>query len=742
MTKIISLFLFAFLLVGVVIYAHNSAEVRGMVCNDEGVPLADVRIEILGSNIVSKTSDDGAFVIGNIKSGRHWFLFTYSGYQSKTVEIDIKEELIKKLKIILQKQEDFLPSFAEVITITDKAPIDFDITLPAPKTTISTEEIRQGARENLANVMQNSPGVCMIGKGGYSLVPSIRGLARNRILLIVDGVKLISERRTGPSGSFINPYIIDHIDIHRGPYSIFYGSDAIGGIINITTLSPHPYQPLSMDMLLGYKTVNQEKTASFRLSGSHEKTGYLLEFNGKDANEYSSSEGTIGQSQYSDYDVMFKINHKKGDSNLNLMLLHYEGRNIGKPRPDSKFKPTWYPQERNTIINVGYQRNRWLYMDSWDLSFYYYPSLLKTTSYKLNNQLIRTSESYATVEGSNFGFKLQGVNQLGNKNQINLGIDYMGRGGISDNNRSIDVDENGNIINETKTISLNDASQNNIGLFIKHSAIINKYFDITWGTRLDYIQNNNPQESNNSLTRSKHSLTGYIGTLFRLTPGASIIANLGKAFRFPSLSELYYYGLTGRGIITGNPDLQPEKSLNFDIGFRYLGESWYIGIYGFTNSIDNIIERYSAGDNYFYENLQKGRISGIEGEFYALLSNSWQLSTNFHHMVGKELNTDDYLNDIPPSRLFLALKFSKNRLQLEPRLTFAANKYNLGSSEVPIEGYVLFDSRMIFHINQNVKLHLIGSNLLNQNYRLTADEKGVAAPGRSIAIQFSYSFSR
>jgi outer membrane cobalamin receptor len=740
MTKFIFFLCLILFFLQMFIYANDSARVHGIVYDVEGAPLTQARVEILGSNIVSKTSNDGTFIIEKVNSGRYWLLFTKSGYKSKTVEIIIDHEAVKEINITLQKHEDLLPSFAEVITVTDKAPLDFDITLPAPKTTISAAEISQGASENLAHVVQNSPGIAMIGKGGYSLVPTVRGLARNHILFIVDGVKLISERRTGPSGSFINPYNIDHIDINRGPYSNFYGSDAIGGIINITTLYPRPYQPLSIDMLLGYKTVNEEKAASFRLSGSHKETGYLLELNKKDANEYSSPEGTIEQSQYSDYDIMFKANHTRANSNLKFMLLHYEGQNIGKAASDSKFSPTWYPRERNTILNVDYQRNRWLYMDSWDLSFYYYPSLLETTTYKLNNQLVRTSESYATVEGSNFGFKMQGVSQLGNKNQINLGIDYMGRRGVSDSNRSIDLDKNGYSINETDTVSLNDASQNNIGLFLKHSTSINKYVDFTWGTRLDYIQNNNPQESNSSGEKSDYSLTGYVGTIFRLTPSASIIANLGRAFRFPSLSELYYYGLTGRGRITGNPDLKPENSLNFDAGFRYLGESWYIGLYGFTNSIDNIIERFSINNDYFYENLYKCRISGIEGELYVLLSESWQLSANFHHMVGKELDTEESINDVPPSRLFLALKFSKNRWQVEPRLTFAARKDNPGSSEIPVEGYVIVDSLMIFHINQDVKLYLIGSNLLNQNYRITADEKGVVAPGRNLALQVSYSF--
>lgn len=733
---------FIFPLLVTLIYAQGNGEIKGKVYDEHGKPLVAARVKIVGANIANESLEDGTFVFKGLKTGSYWLLVSCSGYRSKTIEIELHDKPLKDLTITLLKEEGILPAFAEVITVTEKAPPDFDINLPAPKTTLSNTEISQGGKANLAQVVQSSPGVSMIGKGGYSLVPSIRGLARNRILLILDGVKLVSERRTGPSASFVNPNDMERIEIKRGPYSVFYGSDAIGGIINISTHSPRAFTPFSMNAQLSYKTVNQEKATSLRLSGSRGKTGYLIEFNGKSADEYSSPTGVVEQSQYSDYNLMLKLNREADNSFFRLMLFHYEGHDIGKPSPKSKIKPTWYPKERNTVFNLGYQINRWFYMDSWNFSFYIYPSWLKTSSLELTSLGEKTSESFATVQASNLGFKAQGVKLLGNKNQIDLGIDFTSRQGVKDINRSVSFDNWGNQIYETETVSLNNATRNDIGLFIKHSLSLNKYIGLTWGSRLDYINSKNPQDASDTILRKKHSLTGYVGSIFRLSPSSSITFNVGKAFRFPSLSELYYYGLTGRGIIFGNPNLQPEKSLNFDLGFRYLGDSWYMGIYGFINSISQIIERYAIGGDYFYDNLQRGRIVGIESEFYFKLSNSWQFSSNFHHIVGEELNSNQPLNDIPSARLFLGLKLIKKRFQLEPRITLAASINNPGPLEIVTKGYLLADARLLINLNENLSLLLAGSNLLNQSYRATADEKGVEAPGRSIAIQLSYSSSR
>jgi iron complex outermembrane receptor protein len=230
--------------------------------------------------------------------------------------------------------------------------------------------------------------------------------------------------------------------------------------------------------------------------------------------------------------------------------------------------------------------------------------------------------------------------------------------------------------------------------------------------------------------------------MFQITPYFSILGNVGQSFRFPSISELFYTGLTGRGTVFGNPDLTPEKSLNFDLGFRYLYENFYVSLYGFSNSLGDMIQKFGEmeEEEYFYRNLTSGRIYGLEGEFYFFLMKNVELFINFHHMVGKEKETDAALNYIPSSRLTFWGKYSPGKFWIEPRVTLSSAVKNPGPLEIATDRYVLFDTILGFKFNNNLTLVAIAQNILDETYRASADEQGVDAPGRGFVFKAKYSF--
>ena len=139
------------------------------------------------------------------------------------------------------------------------------------------------------------------------MVPAIRGLAEHRVLLLMDGIPITSERRIGTSASFINTNDIDRIEVNRGPYSVFFGSGAVGGIINVVTKTPSPQAPVGGKIRLGYNTVRNERAGTFILSGTKGKYGFLIDVNGKKAEDYAAPSGKMLQSRYSDY-YIFKNN--------------------------------------------------------------------------------------------------------------------------------------------------------------------------------------------------------------------------------------------------------------------------------------------------------------------------------------------------------------------------------------------------------------------------------------------------
>jgi len=723
-------------------FALTKEAVTGLVSDQEGKPLADVKVEVLDTPIATQTLPDGTFALEDLEAGRYQLIFTHPEYMAEVLEVTISEEPGELIEVSLYAKSQMLLTIEEEITVTAEADSIIDVSLPSHRTILPSSVLVELGKSNIAEAVESIPGVAMVGKGGYSMVPSIRGLAEHRVLLLVDGVRITSERRIGASASFINLNNIDRIEVNRGPYSVFHGSGAVGGIINIVTKSPAAYAPLRGNVLLGYNTARKERAASVNLSGSRGKFGLMMGFNGKKADDYSSPTEVIEQSHYSDYDLLLKLNREGDNSRFYATFFTNQGDDIGKPSPTARLKPRWYPKETNTLFTLGYTIQNRFNLDTLNTSFYLLSSMLETQGDNLRDDLTVKKRNLAKIEGSDFGFKVRGGKGLGETHTLNFGFDFFGRRGLSDSNTEWNFDDYGNITKKTEETSLLDAQRNNFGLYFDDKILISPTVTMNLGARFDYINTSNLTDSADRFSRSDRSFTAYVGSMFQVTPRLSLLANLGSSFRFPTISELFYTGLTGRGTVFGNPDLNSERSVNLDFGFRYFQDKYYASIYGFSNSVSELILKYGGvgEEEYYFRNLTRGRINGIEGEFYFWLVEDWEFLVNFHHMVGGEKGTDVALNYIPPSRLIFGTKFSPGKFWVEPKITLAAAIKDPGPLEIAIDGYTLFDTVFGYNLSPDITLFAIAQNLLNQTYRPSADEQGVDATGRGIVFRISYAF--
>jgi outer membrane receptor protein involved in Fe transport len=469
----------------------------------------------------------------------------------------------------------------------------------------------------------------------------------------------------------------------------------------------------------------------------------MLGANGKKADDYAAPSGPIEWSRYADYNFMFKLNRQSETSQLYATLFHYQGTDIGKPSPTSRLKPRWYPSENNTLFTLGYKHTKVGIWDHLDVSVYVLRSVLETQGDNLREDTLTVSKrNLAEIEGTNFGFKVRGGKALGRIHTLNFGFDYFGQGDLNDRNTEWIYDGSGAIIRQTNETSLQKARRSNLGVYIDDKIGVSPALTLNVGGRFDLITTSNRDLTGNRLSRSDEFISLYLGSIYQITPHFSLLANVGRSFRFPTISELFYTGLTGRGTVFGNPDLTPEISLNFDIGIRYLHEKFFVSLYGFSNTVSDMIQKYAGtgSEEFFYRNLTRGRINGLEGEFYTPLAEDVELFINFHHMVGKETGSDAALNYIPPSRLTLWGKYSPGRFWVEPRLTLSTAQNDPGPLEISIDGYALFETILGFKVNEDLSFLAIAQNILDQTYRPSADEDGVDAPGRGIILKAMYSF--
>jgi len=719
-----------------------TTDLKGRIVDKEGVPIPGVKIEVVDTQTVTESLSNGVFILEDISEKKVLLLFTHPEYLPLSLEVLPEEEAQDVFDVILTPKNPILMTVKEEITVTAEADSIIDINLPSHRTILPSSVLEELGTSNIAETVEKVPGVAMVGKGGYSMSPAIRGLAENRILLLVDGVRITSERRIGASASFINLNNIDHIEINRGPYSVFHGSGAVGGIINIVTKSPAPGDPLRGKFSLSYNTVKKERAGSAQLTGSLGKFGFLFGVNGKKADDYMSPAGPIEQSQYSDYDMLMKINREGKNARFYTTLFHYQGSDIGKPSPTSILKPRWYPNETNTLLTMGYSAENVLFMDAFNASVYVMRSSLETQGDNLRQNMSLAKRNLALVSGTNFGFKVRGNRKLADSHTLNFGLDYFGRGAINDSNTEWLFDENQVVTQQTDETSLDQARQSNFGLYLDDKIDVTNVFSLNLGMRVDLLASSNLDPFGQRISRKDESLTAYLGTEIHIGRELSFLANIGHSFRFPAISELFYSGLTGRGTVFGNPDLDPEKSWNLDVGIRYLHERFFASVYGFSNYVSDMIQKYGNGDSeeFYYRNLTQGRISGFEGEFYILLMKDFELFINGHVIAGKEKDSVTYLNYIPPSRLTLWTKFSPGDFWIEPKLTLAAPVKKPGPLEMAIDGYILFDAIFGYRVNQHINLLAVLQNAFDTTYRLSADEAGVDAPGRAFVFRADFSF--
>ena len=134
-------------------------------------------------------------------------------------------------------------------------------------------------------VLENVPGVSKVSEG-QAAVPAIRGLARGRTLILIDGARVTSERRAGPSATYLDPFGLEGIQVSRGPGSVAYGSDAFGGVIHARTRRPVPGSPLGMRFIGAIGAGEPQERVGVEVSKGLSQGGVLFQGHYRDFDDY------------------------------------------------------------------------------------------------------------------------------------------------------------------------------------------------------------------------------------------------------------------------------------------------------------------------------------------------------------------------------------------------------------------------------------------------------------------------
>jgi len=715
---------------------HSLAlEIKGKVITREGNPVAEAVVIHGLSQKKTSTNSRGEFFLELPEADLIKLKIIHPDYYEQEIYV-FSQDFSKEIKVTLVP---YIRQREEVVVTALRYP-EPSSSIPAAETVIPREALEERMAPNLTSGLLNTPGVSSTGSGGFSVVPNIRGLARRRVLIMVDYARITSDRRTGPNASFINPGDIEKVEVLRSPSSVFYGSDAIGGVIHIITKKPLLKKGIDGKISMNYGTINQEKGLGFSLQTARGKTGFYLSFQGTDAQNYSSPLGEVLQSQFTAASIFGKISYQTEKREIHLSFLGARGFDIGKPNQDASTNPTWYPHESQNLIQLQWFEKK--VGGEGDLSFQLYlnPNFLETKKEKLSTY--KTKESFSRNQSLDFGFQVSYGKKFGQNFRLKGGADVFGRHGTKAKNMNTYFDSSGNVEETIEELPFTEGKRQDWGFFLSFDYSGLRKLDLVGGVRFDLLQMKaNPGDAPESQESEHNTWTGFLGASVELSDVIVAFANLSRAYRAPSLSERFYTGITGRGIVIGKPDLEPESSLNLDVGLKFIHKRYFAALYLFHYRIDDMIERYRSSEKiYTYGNVERGQIQGLELELECFPMPGWKIFGNFYSFRGKSKLTDNPLNDIPPSRLFVGTRFWRGHFWAEINGSFHQEKQNPGPAEISIPGYEVVNIQTGYFLRSDLRFYVSISNVLNSMYIARPDPDSMESPGRNFTLGLTFTF--
>jgi iron complex outermembrane receptor protein len=567
----------------------------------EPLPGATVFIADLKTGAVADVN--GQYRIPNLPGRRFLVQVKFIGYTTLTETLDLAATAERDFELANSALEAM-----EIVVTGSAFTTDRDRSSMAV-VAIDKRQLLASTSGNLIAAIAKTPGISEITTGNGISKPVIRGLGYNRIVTIDEGVRQEGQQWGDEHGIEIDQFSADRIEVLKGPASLLYGSDALGGVINILEPLPAPLNTIRGEVSTQYATNNAFAAASAMMEGN--LGGFVWRARGtyKNAAPYRTPVERVYNSAYNELngEGFVGVNKKWGFSHLHFTkwtgniglvegerdsatgkFVDFEGRVASEA--DLKSREIFLPRQNvqhlkfasvNSIyfnqshltVNAGFQQNdRREFSEPTEAPGLYFH--LNTLTYDVKYYFPQKN-NVETVVG------VQGMNQR-NENRGNefLVPDY----GLADLGALASVKKS----YERFTM--------NAGLRYDLRRVKGRALSVNGETLFAPFQS------------TFSALSGSVGATYRLNETFNLKTNIGRGFRAPNISELSANGIhegTFRYEV-GDPDLKPETSLQFDAGVTAETKSVSAGIDAFYNRIDRFI---------YYRNLG-GETTMVDGEEY------------------------------------------------------------------------------------------------------------------------------
>lgn len=586
-----------------------------------------------------------------------------------------------------ERKADSTRTLRTVTVTATRAPTDVR-QVPAPVTVYDSASIREKSPNSAADLLREAPGVDVVGTGPNQGRPSIRGQRGQRILLLQDGLRLNNNRRQQDFGelpALVDVDQIERVEVVRGPSSVLYGSDAIGGVINLITRTPRADGTTRVRGNLGYRYSGAGEQQ--RGDGSFTVTRGAFAFTGsgslRNAGNYEVPGGSFGDLTLPDgiklddsgvRDRSLNLYASwRGQGRSNAWIRHdrYVARDAGfgfvEPRilgdTSTRIKLV-YPWQAVQKTSAGINRSSLglPFADRVDLSLYTQGNKRDFDSFVdvyiptgPGRTAVINSQSYNTTDVGSSGLRLEAAKVL-SRVVFTYGLDAVRDDAVANDSaysRTTGFGPNPIISSSTRP-SLPDADMRNVGLFLQGDWRLHERFSVITGVRYHDVHAETRQtaglpDSVAGLKANNRTTVYAVNGIYRLTDHVSAVATYGRGFRAPNLIERYFSGPStdGTAIQVANPGLDAETSTNVDVGLRVsvarVEAEWF---YFRNNLKDGILTRPTGRTigrlaEFQNINVERLRTSGHEATLRVDLGRGFDLNTNYTKLETKNPDRPD-----------------------------------------------------------------------------------------------------
>lgn len=578
-------------------------------------PMPGVVISIPDLKFNTVTNAKGIYTLNNLPKGTYLVQFSFIGYGtvSRTVDFNTTTTLD------IQLQTSSIETGEVVITGVSKAT---EIKRnPVPMAAVSKTYIdERSASGNVIDEIANLPGVSAVTTGPNISKPFIHGLGYNRVITLMDGIRQEGQQWGDEHGIEVDQNSIDRIEVIKGPASLTYGSDAIGGVVNLLSPPPAPEGKILGSFQSVYGTNNGLYNESVRLQGNQNGWEWGTIVSAKGAKDYQDQhDGRVYATNFNEKDarVMLGVNKAWGYSHLNASLFD-DLQAIPNGQRDSVTRQftkqiteagasVIVPQsELNSYAIPTLHQHVQLYR-IYDNSSFNIGSgnLVVNLGYQYSHRREYTHPTDATVPGLNlqlttwtYDFKYNFT--IGDGYETTFGVNGMYQN---------------NALGYSTDFPIPAYHQFDVGPFVAIKKTFGK-LDLAGGIRYDvrtfagqaaYVDNSttyptlytgtNPLLNPNVtqqfpvLNKTFSGSSGSIGATYNISDQFLLKANLARGFRAPSIAELSANGPDPGSQIyhVGNPNFKPEFSTQGDIGAFLTLPNVSASVELFDNNISNYI---------------------------------------------------------------------------------------------------------------------------------------------------------